>query len=157
MKIKKTIIILFAIGIILSLIGCTQEEPIAQEEMEPESKNEMIDVSMEIEKNDDNSFTVMSNLPDGTELILALTGSDYIAQDKVYLYDGKAKSATFTSYGERVPNGEYTVRVTMPVANAQSSSVKAIIGNNGENLRGDIVESFCGSIIVEKEFVVNID
>lgn len=50
MKIKKTIIILFAIGIILALSGCTQAEPIAQEEMEPESKNEMIDVSMEIEK-----------------------------------------------------------------------------------------------------------
>lgn len=61
MKIKKTIIILFAIGIILALSGCTQAEPIAQEEMEPESKNEMIDVSMEIEKNDDNSFTVMPN------------------------------------------------------------------------------------------------
>lgn len=100
----------------------------------------IIQVSITAVANANHSFTVSTNLPDGTSLMLTLFSADnsYRAQDKVYVYGGKATSSVFSNKGTSL-NGEYTLEVLMPVASQQSKEVQKIIGSNCEYLAGELV------------------
>lgn len=111
----------------------------------------VINVSITAVANPNNSFTVSTNLPDGTSLMLTLSADNYSAQDEVCVYNGKATSSVFTDNGSAL-SGTYKLDVVMPAANIQSQSVKDIIGDNGEYLSGDLVKPFLNSKVVESTF-----
>lgn len=112
-----------------------------------------ITVAIDVQNNENNSFTVSTNLPDGTTLMLTLFSTDnsYRAQDRVYVYNGKATSGVFTNKGSSL-SGEYTLEVTMPVANQQSKDVQKIIGSDCEYLKGNLVTTSSVGKIVKARF-----
>ena len=108
-----------------------------------ESKeNSDIYIDVEINKNEGKpTFRFKSNLPDETDLMLSVKdGNGYFAQDKVSLSNGSAESNSFSNLGEPLV-GNYTLEICTPFALMMPESVRAIIGENGENLTGDLVDS----------------
>ena len=84
-------------------------------------------------------FTVETNLPDNTELMLSLSGDGgYLAQTKVYVENGIAVSEGFTNRGEPL-SGDYSLNVLMPLPKLQAENVIAVIGTKGEFLAGPFV------------------
>ncbi len=84
-------------------------------------------------------FTVETNLPDNTELMLSLSdGSGYLAQTKVYVKNGSAVSEGFTNRGEPL-SGDYSLNVLMPLPKLQPENVIAVIGTKGEFMSGPFV------------------
>lgn len=99
-------------------------------------------------------FTVETNLPDDTKIMLTLTGGDdYTGQSSFYIEDGTATSDAFSSQGNPL-SGNYTLSVSTPVMSVQDNSVKEILGDSGENMTGEyVVESSTGSgYVVKAEF-----
>jgi hypothetical protein len=79
-----------------------------------------------------------TNLPDGTEIMFGLErrrAADYPMQSKSTVRGGLARSEAFgPSEGLRV--GEYEADATMPYSVIQPPEVQAVIGPEGEGLRG---------------------
>lgn len=101
--------------------------------------NLTIDLTTNIEKPIVSGNT---NLPNGTIIMISVRGeaNEYLAQDKVYVSNGTFKSSPFslpTPSWAAVDN--YYVEAEMPYANVQSESVRRIIGDAGEALRGKYV------------------
>jgi hypothetical protein len=85
-------------------------------------------------------FTVNTNLPDNTVLMLTLSnGGDYNGQTKITIENGTAISEGFSKQGEQL-SGHFSLDITMSLPKLQDDSVTAIIGINGEFLTGDYVE-----------------
>lgn len=120
-------------------------------------ENENIDVQIDVQTNPDNSFTITTNLPNNTQLMITLSGTDYTAQDKITVNNGKAISSTFSNGGMPL-SGSYNLEVTMPLPTVQSDDVKDIIGINGEFLTGQyVVDSSIGnSKTIKASFDINI-
>lgn len=87
-------------------------------------------------------FRGTSNLPTGTLLMLSLRCSEnsYFAQDKVSINSAEFYSNGFTSKGERISNGIYSLNITSPIFSVQSEEAKAFLGNRCRNLTGKYVE-----------------
>ena len=99
-------------------------------------------------------FTVETNLPDETELMLSLSdGSGYLAQTKAYVKNGVAVSEGFTNRGEPL-SGDYSLNVLMPLPKLQPENVIAVIGTKGEFMTGPFVTDAVlgGSKTVEGTF-----
>ena len=148
---KHSIIILLSlVCIIIILVSCSMANS-TKSNFTPS----IIQVSVTASVNPNHSFTVTTNLPDGTSLILTLFSKDnsYRAQDKVYIFGGKATSAVFSNNGMNL-SGEYTLEVIMPIATQQSKEVQKVIGRDCEYLAGDLVttSSALGKKIVEASF-----
>lgn len=80
-------------------------------------------------------ITITTNLPDGMELMTDLKDSgSYWAQDSVTVNGGKL----ITTFGN-VSTGNYRLTVTSPVVEIQPENVKAILGENGKNMTGNLV------------------
>lgn len=80
-----------------------------------------------------------TNLPDGTKLLVTLWGaSGPGAQDEPVVSRGLFRTATFTNRGAALDAGSYTASIVS--ANAQPAAVRAVIGERGEHLTGDLVE-----------------
>ena len=84
-----------------------------------------------------------SNLPEGTELSISVTEeapSGFIGQSKTAI----SKDGTYQSEGfgpnSGLPLGRYVLSVTLPIPRVQPANVCAVIGANGENLVGPLVE-----------------
>lgn len=112
------------------------------------------ELTMNTVVNDDGSvsISVVSNLPDGTELGASLFAEgSFMAQDSHVLQDGRAEFGPFSDGGGPIPAGTYDVGVTMPIARNQPDAVKEIIGETGQNLTGPMVssESITGDAVVE--------
>ena len=108
---------------------------------EENKENEMIEVSLDVTGEMSGGklyFTILTNLPDETELMLTLTHPRGMAQDKVTVYGGKAKSGGFTNKGSQI-SGTCTLNVCTPYPNVEPRSVQKIIGSNGEYLTGPFV------------------
>lgn len=81
-----------------------------------------------------------TNLPDKTELLVTISGksTNFSGQDKTSVQAGRFQAGPFGP-----PNGlkagQYTVDVVMPIPPIQPDSVRAVIGQNGENLKGSLV------------------
>jgi hypothetical protein len=82
-----------------------------------------------------------TKLPDGMALMIDLRIPDlnYFAQDKVTVNDGGFRSAAFSNHGAALPSGAYEVSISSPLSYLQPSPVRAIIGENGEGLKGPAV------------------
>jgi hypothetical protein len=86
-------------------------------------------------------FTVNTNLPDNTVLMLTLSdGADYTGQTKITIENGVATSAGFSKSGEQL-SGHFTLDISMSLPKSQDESVIAVIGTKGEFLSGKYVES----------------
>lgn len=86
-------------------------------------------------------FTVNTNLPDNTQLMLTLSdGAAYTAQTKITVKNGAAVSEGFSNKGEQL-SGHYSLSVSMSLPKLQDESVIAVIGTKGEFLTGEFVEA----------------
>ena len=139
-----------------------------QETAPQQAEDKSIDVSVAVEPvvNSDNGkvlFKITTNLPEDTELLVTVKNdSGYTGQDKaVVLANGVANTAEFSNAGGGTDGdageglkGSYTVDVTMGIASTQKENVRAIIGEKGENLKGQYVEpsSISESNVVRASF-----
>jgi hypothetical protein len=86
-----------------------------------------------------------TNLPPGTELIVSISdtktdGRFYHGQfDCSVKGDGTFRAGPFSNRGSSL-EGEYVAEVTMPIPKTQPASVQAVIGANGEHLKGPLVK-----------------
>ena len=104
-----------------------------------------IDVSLDITASQEDGlvvFTVSTNLPDGTTLLLNLTNADssYHANDNITVNNGVAISSGFSDKGFAL-SGHYTLSLSMSYAQFQSDAVIQKIGQHGEALTGQYVIS----------------
>ena len=113
-----------------------------------------IDVSINVEPvvNTDNGkvlFKISTNLPEDTELLVTVSNDNgYRGQDKaVVLANGVANTAEFSDAGGGTDGdtgsglkGHYEVTVSMSIARLQKESVRAVIGEKGENITGQYVK-----------------
>lgn len=83
-----------------------------------------------------------TNLPDGTELGGSIDSETvkYNADSKFFVKNGRFESETFSKSQNDLEPGQYTAEVLMPIAQVQTPAVRAVIGQNGENLKGSLVE-----------------
>jgi hypothetical protein len=98
-------------------------------------------------------ITVTTNLPDGMELMMDLKDSgSYWAQDNVTVSGGNL----VTTFGN-VTIGSYRLTITSPVVEIQPENVKAVLGENGKNMVGDLVifDQTLNSYFLE--YIVNIE
>ena len=94
-------------------------------------------------------FTIRTNLPDNTNLIVTVNGTsgdvgdytniNYSAQSEAVVVDGSAVAGTFRNGAAPLIMGKYNVNITMPFAGVQSEDVQQVIGEKGRNLHGDSV------------------
>ncbi|MCA1576626.1 MAG: hypothetical protein LC794_04585 [Acidobacteria bacterium] len=83
-----------------------------------------------------------TNLPDGTELMVSLDSKsvNYNGSDNTTVNGGRFQSAEFSSNYNNLKAGQYVAEVVMPIPAVQPPSVRAIIGENGEKLKGALVK-----------------
>lgn len=85
-------------------------------------------------------FIGKTNLPDGMELMLTVTKPGVtFAQDKVTVVNGGFTSSQFSASGKKYSPGRYELVVSMAMAELQPASVRAVIGERGEKMRGEFV------------------
>lgn len=94
-----------------------------------------------------------TNLPDGTQLMFSIEGKSvkYNGQDKSTVSNGKFESSTFSLNNGDLDQGQYNAEVLMPIAEVQSASVRAVIGEKGEKLKGSLVKKSDLGVTVSAE------
>jgi len=91
-----------------------------------------------------------TNLPDGTKLGVRVAGArGYAAAADAVAANGAFTAGPFTANHAPLPTGSYEVRIVMPVPNVQPEAVRAVIGENGEHLKGRLVKRGDLGVIVE--------
>lgn len=102
-----------------------------------------------------------TNLPDGTELGVSIDSSavQYNSCSTVFVRNERFESETFSNDQNDLEAGQYTAGVSMPMAQLQTPAVRAVIGQDGENLKGSPVEKgFTGvSVSTEQSFQLKAD
>lgn len=126
------------------------DEPISEPTSKPDIKptpeqkqDAKIDVVLDVSVNKNNGkpiFTVNTNLPDETDLMLTLKGNKYTGQTHAIVENGTAVSEAFSSKGKAI-SGKYTLSVSMSEPKLQSDNVRTVIGENGENITGKYVKT----------------
>lgn len=110
-----------------------------------QQRSEPLDVIFEVSTEwEDNRIVILgkTNLPDGTEIGGSVFRREpqFIGQTRAKVQHGEFRLGPFgPSYG--LGHGVYEVSATMPIPRMQSAEVRAIIGANGENLRGERVDN----------------
>ena len=106
-------------------------------------------------------ITGETNLPNGTELMFSIEGKSvrYNGQDKSKVSNGSFESSTFSSNYNDLLVGQYEAEVLMPIAEVQPPTVRAVIGEKGEKLKGSIVKNgdLGVTIAVKQLFYFNAD
>lgn len=137
-KVKKVFFVVCSICLVFLISGCAGKP---------------LDVQMsctgETDEAGDAYFTIQTNLPDATTLVVNVKGvggsglanGRYSAQKEVTVSGGNAVAGPFQNGNVPLPAGEYDVEIKMPDAGMQPENVQRVIGEKGENLRGDIVFS----------------
>lgn len=137
-KVKKVFFVVCSICLVFLISGCAGKP---------------LDVQMsctgETDEAGDAYFTIQTNLPDATTLVVSVKGvgssglanGRYSAQKEVTVSGGNAVAGPFQNGNVPLPAGEYDVEIKMPDAGMQPENVQRVIGEKGENLRGDIVFS----------------
>ena len=125
----------------------TDTTEVQEENKTPEVADFEVTVDVNAHK-DGNSvvFDIETNMPDETVLMLTLSNGDYntdnafTAQTKVTVTDGKATSEGFSNKGEAL-SGDFDLSISMSLPSLQSDAVRAVIGENGEYMQGNLVET----------------
>lgn len=83
-----------------------------------------------------------TNLPNETKLGIWIKGKSlkYNGQGEMIVMSGKFESSEFSLDYKALPPGKYEANITMPISNTQPPSVRAIIGEKAERLKGDLVK-----------------
>ena len=84
------------------------------------------------------AFSGVTNLPDGTELMLTVRSDQiaFLAQDKVVVAGRRFKSQTFSNRGGSFLPGTYQVELSSPISGVQPPSVQSVVGKEYENFVG---------------------
>lgn len=102
-------------------------------------------ITAQTTKTDDGRLVVSgsTNLPDGTELLISVSDdtTGFTAQSRTTAKDGGFSGVPLGPKSGLAP-ANYTVEVLMPVSTSQPESVQSIIGRDGSNLSGPLVEAF---------------
>ncbi|HUS09880.1 MAG TPA: hypothetical protein VMZ30_05380 [Pyrinomonadaceae bacterium] len=113
-----------------------------QAQIQPLDKGVVL--TFRIETNGTRRPTVVgeTNLPDETDLMISIDSRTirYNASSKALVQGGHFQSETFSNDNSDLEAGQYNAEVLMPVALVQSPSVRAVIGEKGENLKGSLIE-----------------
>ena len=124
-----------------------------------------VEIVVSGEKNNSSiCFDIDTNLPDETVLMLTLSSGDYntenhfTAHDKVTILNGTATSSGFSNKGSAL-SGNYDLVVSMSLPSTQSEAVRAVIGEKGEFISGNLVapSDISESNIVRAYFTVSVD
>lgn len=102
-------------------------------------------------------FSIETNLPDKTELILTLSNNNlYTEQQTITVKSGKATSEPFTEEHDQPLAGDYTLTVVMEM-DEQPYGVKTKLGTTGECLTGELtdVSEVTGNTYLFKEIQYN--
>ena len=136
----------------------TSTETTTTTPLEISTKKETFNVEVEAKMTKNNgipSFTINTNLPNETELMLTLDNkvNGYCGQTKVIIQDGTATSEEFSSNGNPL-SGEYTLTVSMSLPPLQTDNVRATIGEKGEYITGKYVvnDEITGSNYISADF-----
>ena len=125
-------------------------------------KGQDLSISIKYAKTYDGRIVVSgtTNLPAKAALMISLTpkapGQNPMQTQTVVRSDGTYVSEAFGP-SSGVPEGRYIADVTLPIAHTQPESVRALIGDKGQNLKGPLVKDFSiwGNVAsVEIEVVV---
>lgn len=82
----------------------------------------------------------ITNLPDDTELMVTISNSlGYRGQESASVLGRRFRAGPFSAHGQPLPEGRYTVDVTMPIPRVQPAAVRSVIGEHGEKLSGKLV------------------
>ncbi|RJO65753.1 MAG: DUF4236 domain-containing protein [Myxococcales bacterium] len=103
-----------------------------------------------------------TNLPDSTEFMVSMESKSsgrYMGQSKAEVSGYRFSAGPFSMENGPLPDGVYKIEVLMPIPDTQPESVRTIIGQNGEKLRGKLVKKGHLGVTVEKtgEFFVGAD
>lgn len=98
-----------------------------------------------------------TNLPDQTKIMVSLSNESIGLHATV---KAKISGNMFTAGPvgplDGLANGDYLIEVSMPLAEVQPKSVQSVIGNEGQHLKGPLVqEGFLGPV-VEKSFIYSV-
>ncbi|WP_394808568.1 hypothetical protein [Nitrosomonas sp.] len=114
-----------------------------------------VDFSLELERGTDGRVRILgtTNLPHGMTLMTGLrkVGAKYFAQDNVEVINGRISTTWFSDGGKALSSGAYEVRISSPLPALQSTAVRDVIGQMGENLSGPITTSM-GSKMIDLTF-----
>jgi hypothetical protein len=154
---KQNISIIIICSLAISLTACNKDTKVVLsspsaspsktevQKMKPvvveESK---IDVKMDVTvsiKGKIVSLTGTTNLPDGTLLEIQLNGGQFFPKDEQVVNKGVFKSREFSiEEAGGLGEGHFTFAITSAAAIIQPERVKKIIGANGINLTGKLVD-----------------
>lgn len=111
-----------------------------------------IDVNFTVDKFENDGFpifTIHSNLPDNTRILVTLNNeSGYIQKQEGIITGQEFITDGFHNNGEALKAGNY--KITIEMLNSQYDSVKAIIGENNEMLVGNYIENVNGKKIAKR-------
>lgn len=133
--------------------------PVAQSSAARPSLSERVYLDLEIDLASPRRPAIRgeTNLPDGTVLMTSVEGKDsgFYGQDKARVSNGRFSSGPFGPLSGLAP-GEYEADVTMPLPRLQDASVRAVIGERGEKLKGKLVspDSLGATVSAAKAFRV---
>ena len=100
--------------------------------------------------NEQGVIKILTNLPEKTTVTLLLRkkGFNQTAKAEVVKVDNKNYIITepFTDNGKELKNGNYNIKITMDMPSLQAGSVKEIIGDKGQNLKGTCVYEKDGEV-----------
>ena len=123
-----------------------------------ESKSEKIDVFIKptgILDGDNLKFEIETNLPDESKLMATLSQGEYkmvdggtIRSTEGTVQEGKA---SFDLFGKDL-SGNYDLSISMSLAASQPKSVQDVIGSHGENLSGDLIDTYYDDNTVDSYF-----
>jgi hypothetical protein len=65
--------------------------------------------------------------------------ANYFAQSSATVREGQFRTERFSALGKGLPPGNYRLEITMPMARVQPAAVRAVIGEEGEFLKGRLV------------------
>lgn len=137
------------------------KEELPKLDIQPLSKGVVLNFKVETNGNRKPKIVGYTNLPDGTELMFSIEGKSvrYNAQDKATIQGGRFQSDTFSKNYNDLDAGQYTADVLMPIPEVQSPSVRAVIGEQGENLKGSPVKKggLGVTVSLEQPFQLNAD
>lgn len=118
-----------------------------------------IEVAFEIEPRiSDGQVQILgtTNLPEGTDLVIVLSNSDYRSESKIKVSNGSFTSKRFGIDGKPLGIGAYSVEISMSSALMQDEDIQKRIGKHGEMLTGPYVSKKSGNLIkYEKSIEIN--
>jgi hypothetical protein len=81
-------------------------------------------------------FRLISNFPDHTPLVFALSNKNYHGQSKANVLSNIAMTEGFTNNNKFLSDGLYKMEITSPINSLLPDTVKLIFGERGRNLVG---------------------